>query len=274
MSAQIMAALRAPFHPQQVRWRLAEFDGRGKNPKGIALAYVDARDVAERLDDVMGADWSSEFVPMPNGTCCCRITLHLESGPRWRSNGAGETEKEAAKGAYSDAFKRAAAMWGIGAYLYALRPQIVDVVFINGKAQIAQHEHARLQRLLGAADDSDQAPPAHTSTPAHIEPEDSEAIFKVVKVALDFCVSEDALRDWAHTVGHRSDKWSLMLPEHRSEMAALARAKLAQIKDKDAEARRKMAETIAGEQAALQLGYQPEREPGEDDDAEPDQAAA
>jgi hypothetical protein len=43
-------------------------------------------------------------------------------GPKWvwKANGAGETQVEGKKGEYSDAFKRAAVMWGIGRYLYDL----------------------------------------------------------------------------------------------------------------------------------------------------------
>jgi len=256
-TAQIMAALRAPFHPAVVKWRLAEFDTKSR--KGRALAYVDARDVAERFDDVMGADWSNEFVPMPNGTSCCKITLHLADGTRTRSNGAGDTDKEAAKGGYSDAFKRAAVMWGVGAYLYALRPQVVDVEFVNGRPTIAPHERARLQGVLGAVDPGEPAD-STAATPPEIKPDDSAAIQNVVRLALEFCDSEATLQDWARQVGHRSDKWHLMLPEHRTQIAALAKTKLAEVRAKDAEHRRLMAQTITGE-----------REPGED---EPDQAEA
>lgn len=36
------------------------------------------------------------------------------------SNGAGETQVEGEKGKFSDAFKRAAVLWGVGRYLYYL----------------------------------------------------------------------------------------------------------------------------------------------------------
>ena len=86
----------------------------------MALAYVDARDVQSRLDEVCGIDWQSRYSHNgPNG-CICEIGLLFEGEWRWRSNGAGETGFEATKGAMSDAFKRAAVMWGIGKYLYAL----------------------------------------------------------------------------------------------------------------------------------------------------------
>ena len=45
----------------------------------------------------------------------------------WKSNGAGQSDIEAEKGQFSDAFKRAAVLWGIGRYLYALPSPWVDL---------------------------------------------------------------------------------------------------------------------------------------------------
>lgn len=121
---QVLAALAAPFGPEKVSWRA----GVVKGDRGMALAYVDARDVQLRLDEVMGIDWQCEYIPMPDGTKCCRIGLLIDGQWRWRSNGAGDTQVEAEKGSYSDAFKRAAVLWGIGRYLYDLPSPWVEVI--------------------------------------------------------------------------------------------------------------------------------------------------
>jgi hypothetical protein len=47
---------------------------------------------------------------MSNGSTCCEIGLLIEDDWLWRSNGAGNTDFEPDKGAYSDAFKRAAVL--------------------------------------------------------------------------------------------------------------------------------------------------------------------
>ena len=73
-------------------------------------------DVMKRLDDVMGLEWQCRY-PFEG---CCEIGLKIDGEWVWRSNGAGETQVEAEKGQYSDAFKRAAVLWGIGRYLYYL----------------------------------------------------------------------------------------------------------------------------------------------------------
>lgn len=122
--------LKQPFPADKVHWRVGATNkkkfsgGNAKEKKGIALAYIDARDVMERLDEVVGmGNWQCEY-PFPG---CCRIgiNVHQEQLPIstnwvWKSNGAGETDVEGQKGQYSDAFKRAAVLWGIGQYLYDL----------------------------------------------------------------------------------------------------------------------------------------------------------
>ena len=110
----LLRRLSEPFPAQQVHWRVGATT-RDKS-KGIALAYINARDVMRRLDQVMGLNWQCRY-PFDG---CCEIGLFIGGEWRWRSNGAGDTAVEAEKGRYSDAFKRAAVMWGVGRYLYYL----------------------------------------------------------------------------------------------------------------------------------------------------------
>lgn len=109
----ILYALKRPF--SDVHWRVGATTS--KKDSGIPLAYVDARDVMQRFDEVMGVDWQVEY-PFKG---CCRIGLKIGGEWLWRSNGAGETAYEAEKGEYSDAFKRAAVLWGVGQYLYGAK---------------------------------------------------------------------------------------------------------------------------------------------------------
>jgi hypothetical protein len=102
-----------------VHWRVGATNAKKNNgvpTKGIALAYVNARDVMKRLDDVCGDNWQVEY-PFAG---CCRIGIKIDNEWLWRSNGAGETDVEGEKGQFSDAFKRAAVLWGVGRYLYYL----------------------------------------------------------------------------------------------------------------------------------------------------------
>ena len=118
---ELIDALKEPFPPAAVSWRVGA-TSKDKT-KAIALAYIDARDVMKRLDDVMGLDWQCRY-PFEG---CCEIGLKINGEWLWRSNGAGQTDIEGEKGQYSDAFKRAAVLWGIGRYLYYLPNTWVEI---------------------------------------------------------------------------------------------------------------------------------------------------
>lgn len=108
--------LTAPFPPAEISWRVGSTNA--DKTKGLALAYIDARSVMRRLDETLGPqNWQCRY-PFSG---CCEIGLFIDPhGWVWKANGAGVTEIEAEKGQYSDAFKRAAVLWGIGQYLYEL----------------------------------------------------------------------------------------------------------------------------------------------------------
>lgn len=165
-----LADLKAPFAPSKISWRVGSTT-KDKS-KGMALAYVDARDVQDRLDEVCGVEnWQCRYVPMHDKKTVCEIGIrHFVHGspeldergawkhPQafewiWKSDGAGDSDIEAEKGALSDAFKRAAVRFGIGRYLYDLESPWVELdtyekdgkVFAKG---IKAHEYKRLELLL------------------------------------------------------------------------------------------------------------------------------
>lgn len=111
--------LERPFPVNKVRWRVGP---RTKDEsRGIALAYIDARDVMKRLDDVCGVEgWQNRYTHVTPQGVVCEVGILFEGEWVWKANGAGETQVEGEKGAMSDAFKRAGVQWGIGRYLYAL----------------------------------------------------------------------------------------------------------------------------------------------------------
>lgn len=124
---KIFDELAKPFPEKAIHWRIG---ARTKDKsKGIPLAYIDARDVMQRLDEVIGPfNWQDRY---PFEGCCEIGILNEDAGEWiWKSNGVGKTiirdearEEEKTmkeKGQYSDAFKRAAVLWGIGRYLYDL----------------------------------------------------------------------------------------------------------------------------------------------------------
>lgn len=110
-------ALAAEFPREAISWRAQSVTRDGK--KAMALAYIDARDVMRRLDEVCGPEnWKDSYVETAKGRVLA--TIEIWTGDRWvsKSDGAGDTDVEGDKGGISDAFKRAAVKWGIGRYLY------------------------------------------------------------------------------------------------------------------------------------------------------------
>lgn len=113
-----IAALSAEFPRSAVSWRAQSVTRDGS--KAMALAYIDARDVMGRLDDVCGPEnWSDSYVETAKGRVIATIAIRTDDGWVSKSDGAGDTDIEGDKGGISDAFKRAAVKWGIGRYLYA-----------------------------------------------------------------------------------------------------------------------------------------------------------
>lgn len=118
-----LSALSAEFPRNAVHWRPqgTPYERNG-NFSCMALAYIDARDVMDRLDAVCGPDrWQSEFCETPKGRMICRIGILTDNGWVWKGDGAGDTDVEGEKGGISDSLKRAAVSWGIGRYLYRLK---------------------------------------------------------------------------------------------------------------------------------------------------------
>lgn len=111
--------LAVEFPRGDVHWR-AQTLTRNKD-KALALAYLDARDVMDRLDDVCGPNnWQDDYTETVKGRVICRIGIFVDDRWVWKSDGAGDTAVEGEKGGISDAFKRAAVKWGIGRYLYRM----------------------------------------------------------------------------------------------------------------------------------------------------------
>ena len=114
--------LHDEFPPEAVHWRVQgtpyERDGKFK---AMALAYIDARDVMDRLDKVCGpAGWQTEYVETSSGRVICRIGVRVGDEWVWKADGDGKTAVEGEKGGISDSLKRAAVAWGVGRYLYRL----------------------------------------------------------------------------------------------------------------------------------------------------------
>ncbi len=139
---ELFDALCAPFPIDFIEWRIGSTNG--DKTKGMALCYVDARAVMDRLDTMCGPEnWQSNYTPGVNGSIICNIGIRVPGGDwMWKADGAGATDVEGEKGALSDAFKRAAVRWGVGRYLYDLKSPWVALE-AKGKSHIIPEAEMR-----------------------------------------------------------------------------------------------------------------------------------
>lgn len=124
----IFDRLRMPFPTSAISWRVGSTSERDGKVYGLPLAYIDARDVMERLDDVVGPEnWADRYPANHTTKTICALGIRIDGEWVFKEDGAGDTDFEADKGALSDAFKRAAVRWGIGRYLYDLKSEWVEM---------------------------------------------------------------------------------------------------------------------------------------------------
>ena len=99
------------------------------------VAYVDSRQVQDKLDEVVGPEnWQSDYKVI-NDNMYAGVAIWTENkGWVWKWDCGVESNTEKEKGEASDAFKRAAVKWGVGRFLYAMPLQKVKVKkHTNGK---------------------------------------------------------------------------------------------------------------------------------------------
>ncbi len=153
--------LKIPFPPERISWRIGTLSK--DKTKGMALAYIDARDVMERLDIVCGpAGWQCSY-PHAEGKTVCRISIKCDGEWISKEDGSGDSDIEAVKGALSDAFKRAAVRWGIGRYLYDVPSPWVE---LDEWKHIKESEKGKLLAALVGK----QQPISKPSPPKELKP--------------------------------------------------------------------------------------------------------
>lgn len=123
----IFGRLAAPFDPADVRWKPQTVSGN----RALAIAFIDARAVADRLDEVLGMDnWQDGYEILKQGSVACRLRVRLDGEWIEKQDVGSPSEQpdegDRMKAAYSDALKRAAVKFGVGRYLYRLPKQWVD----------------------------------------------------------------------------------------------------------------------------------------------------
>lgn len=132
----ILKNLTVQFREDEIEWRLDQV-GMTVDKKiwGRCLAYVSARAIMDRLDDVCGPEnWEVKYEFIAGKGVICRLSIQVEDGlthlKYWvtKEDGAEETDFEPFKGGISSALKRAGNVWGMGRYLYNLDAGFIRIV--------------------------------------------------------------------------------------------------------------------------------------------------
>lgn len=125
--------LEKPFLDDELEFRVGATNS--DKTKGLALAYIQARAIQNRLDEVVGIEnWRVSYKEI-NGGFLAKLELKINNEWIAKEDGANVTDYEAIKGGISSAFKRAASVWGIGRYLYEIESQWLPIEQ-KGKAYI------------------------------------------------------------------------------------------------------------------------------------------
>lgn len=105
--------------PLKYKWKIQGYNK--DKTKAMCVAYIDARDVTHRLNEVCEYGWHREHF-MLGTDIYSRVGVVLPDGSiQWRAD-AGESDNDfqKTKTASSDSFKRAAKEFGLGLFLYDL----------------------------------------------------------------------------------------------------------------------------------------------------------
>ena len=217
--SDIFEQLASPFDPSEVDWRVGSVTKKDTpNPEGMALAYIDARTVMDRLDTVCGpAGWQNRYV-MEGSKTVCEIGIKCGDEWVWKADGAGDSDVEAEKGALSDAFKRAAVRWGVGRYLYNLKSPWVAVKPFGKSFVIAKEAQSQLDALLRG---NKPAPRPEPANPAH----DAAKAFVRKAIKEVGATQSDAEIDlWVTTWAKQLDGLKARFPDEAKQLGAAIQA--------------------------------------------------
>lgn len=112
--------LYEPLTIEHIDFKVAQVTKTNDAVWASILAYKDARVDMQILDEAVGPmNWQNTYQRDSNGVLQCAIGIKDEDGTWvWKTSNGTPSDFEGEKGEYSDAFKRAGFMWGIGRKLY------------------------------------------------------------------------------------------------------------------------------------------------------------
>lgn len=191
--AAIGRRLAAPFNPEDIHWKPQAI----RNNSALAVAFIDARDVMDRLDAVVGVgNWYDRYDILSDGNVLCSLTVTIGGKEVTKIDVGSPSEQpdggDRMKASISDALKRAGVKFGIGRSLYRLPLQWCD--YDAQKKRFTQQPQLPKWYFAGAEPPKQQPeqhprqdaepskPPAAPAKPAVIGPADGSPKVTAVEV--------------------------------------------------------------------------------------------
>jgi hypothetical protein len=149
-----ISAIGKRFLPTEILIRPGYPVDKDGNPYAQPLFYMDRSIVINRLNESVGHHgWSDSYSEVGKGVVCkLSINLGNEQEERWYSkeDGAGESDIEGEKGAYSGALKRAANKWGMGMYLYTefKEKELLPAYYVGNSARFTNESIGHCRKIL------------------------------------------------------------------------------------------------------------------------------
>jgi len=113
-----------------------EYQWKQQTKTGLCVAYIDARQVQDKLDEVCGPEnWQNEFRQV-NGHLHGGVGIKIGEEWVWKWDVGIPSEMDPTKGEASGAFKRAAVHWGVGRFLYDVESVRLKTKEYKGKSRV------------------------------------------------------------------------------------------------------------------------------------------
>lgn len=104
---EIMKQLKEPFNEDELEFKVGATNE--DKSMGLALAYVEARAIQNRIDRVLGVtNWKVQYREITGGFIC-KLAIRVNGEWTAKEDGSQVTDYESIKGGISSAFKRVAA---------------------------------------------------------------------------------------------------------------------------------------------------------------------
>lgn len=136
LTPEILEQLSEPFPEEAIEWKPQKLYPKDNPTKALAVPYITARHVMDRLDEVVApAGWQTDFEFIP-GLKAVKMMLTVLGITKSDMGFVEGDDDRAIKGSVSDGLKRAAVLFGVGRYLYGAEEQWVK--WDNKRRQFAE----------------------------------------------------------------------------------------------------------------------------------------